>query len=188
MKKMWNWLHEHSRDIQMVTNLLTIVGMTVGLLQLSDAKGIINAIYDSQEKTASYRLLAMQTEIETNLEKINDFVRYKADFENGLRVFQIPLAIGVYFSSPTLFKFHQKNKQQNQELNEKISFLYANWQYANALIDANQRTLSMDQMNIESRRRDIALKNMEIIDIFEKTASPAAEVLTAMKQESTTPD
>lgn len=182
--KTLRFLHKHSTSIQIITNLCAILGVLVACFQVSSTKQIIQAIFQSQEKVASLKLLAMETELQANLERINDALGHKDDYLRLSHLFQVPLSTTVYFSNPTFFHLDHLDKADNQVLNENIARMYVSWQIANSLIQSSQ-TLAFNAVNNPAMVRLNLLKNnTQILEILEKTRRPAEQVLKAIEDET----
>jgi hypothetical protein len=182
MKKLTKWFHKNSNSIQILTNIFTILGVVVAVFQISSGKEIIQAIFQSQEKSASYRLVAMREEIETNLRTINKIVKEKEGFIKTGQLIQVPLSINAYFSSPTVFKMGHLDKASNEKMNRNIAKIYVQWQEANNLI---QSTLSLASSGLDPLSKKMVLinNNARIARIFEETQPMANEILKAIQAE-----
>jgi hypothetical protein len=183
MKKIVKFLHKHHTTIQIATNFCAILGVLVAAFQISSTKQIIQAIFQSQEKAASYKLLAMKTEIATNLEHINDALAHQDQYKNLHQVFQVPLSTTVYFSNPTYFKLDHLDKAGNHSLNVNISKIYVSWQVANNLIQSSQGLVLSANFNPGMAKVNLLRNNLKILEILEMTRQPAEEVLKAIEEE-----
>ena len=175
--KILKFFHKHETSIQILTNFFTIVGVLVATFQISSTRQIIEAIFTSQEKAASYRLLAMKTEVQTNVDRIQGVLAKAKEFETLHEVFQIPLSTSVYYSDPTFFKLEHLNRDDNQAFNQKISEIYANWQIANSLIQATQSLSINAALNPRGAQVNLLKNNLEILKLLQRTLQPAQEVL-----------
>jgi hypothetical protein len=171
-------------SLQILTNAFTIVGVLAATLQISSTRQIIQAIFTSQEKAASYRILAMKTEMQTNLVHIQDVLANANQYRNLHETFQIPLSTAVYFSNPTFFKLEHLDKDANLNINEKLSEVYASWQIANSLIQASQNLADSAALNPRVAQINLLKNNLKILELLEKTRQPAQEVLKALDGES----
>lgn len=182
--KILKFFHKHALSIQIMTNFFTIVGVLVATLQISSTRQIIQAIFTSQEKAASYRVLAMKTEVQTNLGRIQNVLDNAGRYAKLQETFQVPLSTSVYFSNPTFFKLERLDKDDNETVNEKISNVYASWQIANSLIQATQATAATAALNPRTAQFNLLKNNMKILEILKSTFQPAQEIYKALAAES----
>ena len=178
------FFHKHEVSIQILTNFFTIVGVLVATFQISSTRQIIQAIFTSQEKAASYRLLAMKTEIQTNVVRIQNILSQARLYETLNTSFQIPLSTSVYFSNPTFFKLEHLDKDDNQAFNEKVSNIYEDWQIANSLIQVTESMATNVSANPRIAAINILKNNRKILEKLAETLQPAQEVLKALEAES----
>lgn len=182
--KILKFFHKHALSIQILTNFFAIVGVLVATFQISSTRQIIQAIFTSQEKAASYRLLAMRTEIQTNVNRIQDVLKNAPEYQSLHETFQVPLSTSVYFSDPTFFKLEHLDKDANEAVNEKISNIYASWQIVNSLIQGSQVLTGNAGLNPRLVQLNLLKNNMKILGILRETLGPAQEVLKALSAES----
>ncbi len=182
--KFLKFFHKHALSLQILTNLFTIIGVVVAVLQISSARQIVEAILTSQEKAASYRILAMKTEVRLNISRIQDVLAREEEYRNMHQTFQLPFSTAVYFSNPTFFKLEHLDKDENQAVNEKISEVYASWQVANSLIQASQALADSAALNPRIAQVNLLRNNLKILQIMEETLKPAQDILQALSAES----
>lgn len=182
--KFLKFFHKHALSIQILTNFFTIVGVLVATFQISSTRQIIQAIFTSQEKAASYRILAMKTEVEANVSRIQGILNQAKLYETLNASFQIPLSTSVYFSSPTFFKLARLNKQDNEAFNQEVSAVYENWQIANSLIQATEGMATNSSANPRITAMNILKNNRLILGILQKTLEPAQDILNRLSAES----
>jgi hypothetical protein len=182
--KFMKYFHKHETSIQILTNFFTIVGVLVATFQISSTRQIIEAIFTSQEKAASYRLLALKTEVQSNLGRIEGIMKQAKLYENLSAGFQIPLSTSVYFSDPTYFKLDHLDKDQNEAFNEKISKIYEDWQIANSLIQVTESMGTNVSANPRITAINILKNNRKILNYLGETLQPAQDVLKALEAES----
>ncbi len=182
--KFLKFLHKHALSLQILTNLFTIIGVVVAVFQISSARQIVEAILTSQEKAASYRLLAMKTEVQLNISRIQDVLNHQGEYRNMRQTFQLPLSTAVYYSNPTFFKLEHLDKDENQAVNEKISEVYAYWQIANNLIQSSQTLAASAGLNPRIAQLNLWKNNVKILEILGNTLKPAQEILKAFESES----
>lgn len=178
-----NFFHKHALSIQILTNLFTIMGVIVAVFQISSTRQIIEAIFTSQEKAASYRILAMKTEIQANVARIQGILNQANLYENLSAVFQIPLSTSVYFSDPTFFKMEHLDKADNEAFNEKVSQVYENWQIANSLIQATESMATNVSANPRITAMNLLKNNRKILEILQATLQPAEAILQDLDAE-----
>ncbi len=182
--KFLKFFHKHALSIQIMTNFFAIVGVVVAVFQISSTRQIIQAIFTSQEKAASYRILAMKTEVQTNLGRIQNVLDNADKYAKLQETFQVPLSTSVYFSNPTFFKLERLGKDDNEAVNEKISNVYASWQIANSLIQATQATAATAALNPRTAQFNLLKNNIKILEILKSTFQPAQEIYKALAAES----
>lgn len=182
--KILKFFHKHALTIQILTNLFTIMGVVVAVFQISSTRQIIEAIFTSQEKAASYRLLAMKTEVQANTSRIQGILGQAKLYETLNASFQIPLSTSVYFSNPTFFKLEHLNKEDNEAFNEKVSKVYENWQVANSLIQTTEGMATNVSSNPRLTAMNILKNNRVILKILQETLQPAQEILRDLSAES----
>jgi hypothetical protein len=167
-----------------LTNFFTIVGVLVATFQISSTRQIIEAIFTSQEKAASYRILAMKTEVQTNVNRIQNVMSKAQEYALLHQSFQVPLLISVYYSDPTFFKLEHLDKAKNDEINQKIAEIYASWQIVNSLIQASEGLTNSTSLNPRLAQANLLKNNLKILEIMKSTLQPAQEVLNALSAES----
>jgi len=182
--KILRFFHKHALSIQILTNFFTIVGVLVATFQISSTRQIIEAIFTSQEKAASYRLLAMKTEVQANVNRIQGILGQAKLYENLSVSFQIPLSTSVYFSNPTFFKLEHLNKGDNEVFNEKVSAVYQNWQVANSLIQTTEAMATNPSARPNITAMNILKNNRVILKYLQETLEPAREILKDLSAES----
>jgi hypothetical protein len=163
--------------LQLTANIFTVVGVFIAISQTSGTNSIVNAIYQSQEKNSSYRLLAVKTEIESNLKIIDLGIQGKKQYETGTKIPELSLSTTAYFASPTIFKLDHLNEADNQKINLEIAQIYPLWQMANSLIQTNmQILLSNNNLDPGLKQHYLVSNNDNILKIFEKTRDMAADI------------
>ncbi|GEM_PF-5521871 len=181
--KFMKFFHKHALSIQILTNFFTIVGVVVATFQISSTRQIIQAIFTSQEKAASFRILAMKTEIQNNISRIQDVIIHRTEYTSLHETFQIPLPTSVYYSNPTFFKLEHLDKDANRDLNQKISSVYTSWQIADSLIQSSQAMADSEALNPRMAQVNLLKNNMKILGILESTLEPAKEILKELQIE-----
>lgn len=182
--KILKFFHKHALSIQILTNLFTIMGVVVAIFQISSTRQIIEAIFTSQEKAASYRILAMRTEIQANVNRIQGILGHAKLYEDLSVSFQIPLSTSVYFSNPTFFKLEHLDKKDNEVFNEKVSAVYQNWQVANSLIQTTEGMATNPSARPNITTMNILKNNRVILNYLQETLQPAQEILRDLSAES----
>jgi hypothetical protein len=163
--------------LQLVANIFTVVGVFIAISQTSGTNNIVNAIYQSQEKIASYRLLAVKTEIEANLKTIDLCLKERKQYETGYKIPQLPLSTTAYFSSPTIFKLDHLTEADNKKINVEIAQIYSIWQETNSLIQNNMQILFLyNNASPALKQQSLVANNNQILKAFAETRDLAADI------------
>lgn len=181
--KIGKFFHKHHTSIQIITNFCAILGVLVAAIQITSSKQIIQAIFQSQEKAASYKILAMRAELESNLKHINIVLADRDQYKSGHEVLQLQLSTAVYFSNPTYFKLEHLDKTGNDSLNENISSIYLDWEAANNLIQSSLTVASLASLNRSQSIATLKKNNFRILKILQDTQKQTQEVLQAFEAE-----